>query len=120
MTLPPESQSQAPATPAADLCARCGKRLSEGDRVEAGEKAFCASCYETLRMEIQQAVAAITQDVNYPMAVVGALLGGAAGVLLWWGFTVVTKIAFGLVAVAIGFLTAQGAIRFAGGKRSRS
>src|SRR2546429_607047 len=39
-------------------------------------------------------------------------------VLAWWGFTVLTKLGFGLVAVAIGFLVGQGAARFAGGKRS--
>src|SRR3989442_7243877 len=34
------------------------------------------------------------------------------------GFTVLTKIGFGLVAVVIGFLVGQGTARFAGGKRS--
>ena len=52
------------------------------------------------------------------MALLGAVLGGAVGVLAWWGFTVLTKIGFGLVAVAIGFLVGQGTARFAGGKRS--
>src|SRR5213083_213742 len=55
----------------------------------------------------------------YPSGAIGAVLGGIAGALLWWGFTVVTHISFGLVAVAIGFLVGQGAVRFAGGKRSR-
>ena len=61
---------------------------------------------------------ALTTDINYPMAAIGAVLGGAAGVVLWWGLTVVTKIAFGLAAIAIGWLVGQGAVRFAGGKRS--
>src|SRR3989442_8330087 len=52
------------------------------------------------------------------MALLGAVPGGALGGLAWWGFTVLTKIGFGLVAVAIGFLVGQGAARFAGGKRS--
>src|SRR5439155_53586 len=46
-----------------------------------------------------------------------AVLGGAAGALAWWGFTVLTEISFGLVAVVIGFLAGHGAVRFAGGKR---
>ena len=58
------------------------------------------------------------ENVNYPMAALGAVLGGAAGVLAWWGFTVLTGIGFGLVAVAIGFLVGHGAARGAGGKRS--
>ena len=56
--------------------------------------------------------------VNYPMAVAGAILGGALGTLAWWGFTALTHIAFGLVAVAIGFLVGHGAMRFADGKRT--
>ena len=60
----------------------------------------------------------MTTDVNYPMAALGAVLGGALGVGFWWGFTVVTKFALGLVAVAIGWLVGQGAVRFAGDKRS--
>jgi hypothetical protein len=53
------------------------------------------------------------------MAFVGAVLGGAAGAALWWGFTVLTKISFGLIAVAIGYAVGWGTVRFAGDKRSR-
>ena len=63
-------------------------------------------------------MANIPENVNYPMATLGAVLGGVGGVLIWWGFTVVTKIGFGLIAVAIGFLVGHGAARFSGGKRS--
>ena len=101
-----------------ETCARCGRTLTPGDRVEAGGKLFCASCYETLRAVVENAAAAMTRDIPYGKALVGALLGGAAGTLLWWGFTAATKISFGLVAVAIGFLVGQGAVRFAGHKRS--
>lgn len=112
----PDVKPSEPGAPG--TCARCSKTLSADDRVPAGDRQFCRSCYETLRAELEQAVTEMTTGINYPMATVGALLGGAAGVLLWWGFTVVTKIAFGLVAVAIGVLVARGAMLFAGGKRS--
>jgi hypothetical protein len=56
--------------------------------------------------------------VNYFNAAIGAVLGGAVGALAWWGFTVATKISFGLVAVVIGYRTGLGAVRFAGDKRS--
>ena len=69
-------------------------------------------------MEVEQAVANMSVEINYPMAFCGAVLGGIAGMLLWWGFTVITKIAFGLVAVVIGVLVGQGTVRFAGQKRS--
>jgi hypothetical protein len=113
---PAEQKSQDSPPPAA--CARCERALGPGDRVEAGGRTFCRSCYETLRMELQRGAAALSQDVNYPMAAIGAVLGGALGVLLWWGFTVLTKISFGLAAVAIGFLVGHGATRFAGHKRT--
>jgi hypothetical protein len=103
---------------ALDSCAQCGKTLAGDDRVAAGDRSFCRACYETLYQELQRSLGALTTDINYPMAAIGAVLGGAAGIVLWWGLTVVTKIAFGLAAIAIGWLVGQGAVRFAGGKRS--
>ena len=102
----------------ADVCAQCGKPLADGDRVVAGDRSFCRACYETLFQELQRSVHALTTDINYPMAAIGAVLGGVAGSVLWWGLTVVTKIAFGLAAVGIGWLVGHGTVRFAGGKRS--
>jgi hypothetical protein len=101
-----------------DACAQCGKPLAGDDRVTAEDRSFCRACYETLYQELQRSLRALTTDVNYPMAAIGAVLGGGAGIVLWWGLTVVTKIAFGLAAIAIGWLVGQGAVRFAGGKRS--
>ncbi|HEV8643855.1 MAG TPA: hypothetical protein VGV13_22535 [Methylomirabilota bacterium] len=99
-------------------CARCEKTLTESDRIEASGRLYCRACYQTLRYQLQQAVGTLSKDVNYPLAVIGAVLGGVVGTLIWWGFTVLTNIAFGLVAVAIGFLVGHGAMRFAGGKRT--
>jgi hypothetical protein len=112
------SGTSSPAV-AAETCAQCGKTLTPGDRVPAGDRVFCRSCYATLRAELEQAVTTMTTDINYANAALGAVLGGIAGVLVWWGFTVMTHIAFGLIAVAIGFLVGHGAVRFAGGKHSR-
>jgi hypothetical protein len=101
------------------MCARCGTALAEGAGVEASGSLYCPACYETLAHQLRHAVAAMSTDVNYPLAALGAVAGGALGVLAWWGFTVVTKISFGLVAVAIGFLVGHGTMRLSGGKRSR-
>jgi len=111
------SDGSAPAAPSTSTCARCDKALTDGDRVVAGDRAFCRACYDVLSFELRQAVAALSHDVNYPLAVVGAVLGGAGGALAWWGFTALTGIGFGLIAVVIGFLTGHGAVRFSGGKR---
>lgn len=108
-----------PAEPSpVETCAECSKTLSPTDRVPSGGRVFCRSCYETLRAELTRIASEMSSDINYPRAVIGAALGGVIGTLVWWGFTVLTKIAFGLVAVAIGFLVGMGTVRFAGGKRS--
>jgi hypothetical protein len=116
------SEPVVPATPdetlSAEVCAQCLKTLGPGDRVSAGGRLFCSSCYASLRAELERVVTALSSDINYTNAAVGAVLGGAAGALAWWGFTVVTRISLGLVAIAIGYLTGLGAVRFAGGKRS--
>ncbi len=102
----------------AAVCAQCAKALVADDTIVAGGRAFCRACYASLRAEIEAAVAATRTDINYVQAAFGAVLGGAAGALAWWGFTVLTHIAFGLFAVAIGFLVGWGTVRFSGGKRS--
>jgi len=100
-------------------CARCGVVPASEDRVDTSDRAFCRRCFELLQAELHGAIASMSQDVAYGRAAVGAVLGGAAGAAVWWAFTVFTKIAFGLVAVAIGVLVGKGTVTFAGGKRSR-
>jgi len=106
------------AAPSASRCNRCQAALSESERVPAGDRVFCRTCYDILKLQLRTGVAAMSEGINYPMAAVGALLGGIVGALAWWGVTVLTKIGFGLVAVVIGLLVGHGTLRFAGGKRS--
>jgi hypothetical protein len=111
-TTPPDQET------AEIRCAECGNRLVEGqDRQETDDAVFCRPCFERLTHELGQAIAAQGENINYPMALVGGLAGAAAGALIWWGFTVVTNIAFGLVAVVIGFAVGKGVTMLAGGKR---
>jgi len=116
------SESESEGTPdtaaVASTCAQCSKSLVADDTVASGGRFFCRSCYVSLRAELEAAVASMSVDMNYVQAAVGAVLGGLVGALAWWGFTVLTHIAFGLFAVAIGFLVGHGVVRFAGGKRS--
>jgi hypothetical protein len=70
-----------------------------------------------LSRQVGQAIAAQGVDINYPMALVGGLAGAALGAVVWWGFTVVTNIAFGLVAIVIGFGVGKGVHMLSGGKR---
>jgi hypothetical protein len=101
-----------------DRCAECETTFFEGqERKETDDGAFCLPCFERLTHELEAALADQGRDINYSMAVAGGLGGAALGVLVWWGFTVVTGIAFGLIAIAIGFATGHGVMRLSGGKR---
>ena len=80
------------STPSASVehCAECGKLLDPLDRVAAGDRVFCTSCHAMLRQQIEGAVQAMGEDINYANAALGALLGGVVGILGWWGVTVAT------------------------------
>jgi len=112
-------QEQSPSPDEAEVrCAECGVVLEEGrDREVTADATFCRACFDSLSSQLQQLVAGQGTDINYGGAFAGALLGAAAGVLVWWGFTVVTSIAFGLVAVVIGVAVGKGVVMMSGGKR---
>jgi hypothetical protein len=105
--------------PQEQRCAQCQTALAEGaERVATEDGVFCGICFSALKQQVQMAIQAQSQDVPYPMALIGAVLGGALGVLVWWGFTVLTEIAFGLVAVVIGFAVGKGILLLTGYKRA--
>jgi hypothetical protein len=100
-------------------CAECGTSIAENAaRVETDDGTFCETCFANLRAQVEHALRAQSTDINYPMAAVGGVAGGAIGALVWWGFTVVTSISFGLVALVIGFAVGKGVTMLAEGKRS--
>jgi hypothetical protein len=112
--------SQALETTGEVRCAECGVALAPGqDRETTEGGVFCRPCFEHLRSQVVELVKAQGRDVDYPKAILGGLGGAALGVLAWWGFTVLTKIAFGLVAVVIGVAVGKGVVFGAGGKRAR-
>ena len=99
-------------------CAECSTTLwANQDREVTDGGTFCRTCFDNLTAQVQQAVAAQGTEINYGMAVIGGLAGAAIGVVAWWGFTILTHISFGLVAVVIGLTTAKGICMLAGGKR---
>lgn len=101
-------------------CAECRTVLGTGqDRETTEDGVFCRTCFHNLTAQLEQVIAAQGSDINYPMAVVGGLVGGTVGVVAWWGFTVLTEIAFGLVAVVIGFTVGKGVTILSGHKRAQ-
>jgi hypothetical protein len=102
-------------------CAECGTLLREGqDREVTDGGTFCRYCFDALTAQLQQVVAAQGEDVNYTAAALGGVAGAAIGALAWWGFTVLTNIAFGLVAVVIGVAVGKGVVMASGNKRHRN
>src|ERR1043166_8362918 len=101
-------------------CLECNTAISEAQHSVRTEKGvFCAECFERLKQQLKRVIAAQSADIDYPRAFVGALAGGVAGALLWWGFTVATHIAFGLVAVVIGEAVGRGILYLGENKRSQ-
>jgi len=99
-------------------CSECGTTLHDGMEHQKTDGAvFCRPCFERLTAELHQAVAAQSADINYAMGLAGGVLGGILGALVWWGFTVVTNITFGLVAVVIGIAVGKGVTLLSGNKR---
>lgn len=100
-------------------CAQCGRSVAFVERVDTADRSFCRTCYDQLQSELREVALQARKDIPYPAAITGAVLGGAVGALAWWGFTVLTSTALGLLAIAIGFLAGHGTVRFSGGKKSR-
>ena len=101
-------------------CGRCHTVLGETqDQEITPDGTLCRSCADSQRLERNRDAEEQGQGVNYPGALLGALLGGSIGVLAWWAITVWTNIAFGLVAILIGIAVGKGAALFAGGRSSR-
>jgi hypothetical protein len=109
------------ATSIAARCTRCQTALAANDVVTVDGRAFCRTCSDIFKMQVRHSSTGRSQgvdSVNYPMAALGAILGGTVGALAWWGLTVLTRTGFGLVAVVIGLLVGLGTVLFARGKRS--
>ena len=99
-------------------CAECGTHMPEGmDREVTDDGLFCRPCFNNLTHQLHQAIADTGTDINYSMAFVGGLIGAALGAVAWWGFTVMTNVAFGLIAVVIGYAAGKGVVLLSGGKR---
>src|SRR3989338_2587138 len=56
---------------------------------------------------------------NVPLAIVLGFIFGIIGAFIWFGFVVVTKWQFGLVAVIVGLLVGYGVLIGSGKKRSK-
>lgn len=118
----PSTETEAKSEAAEHLvCAECQLTIRpDEDREVTDAGTFCRSCFNLLASQVRQVVAAQGEDINYFLAALGGLAGGALGAGVWWGFTVSTDIAFGLVAIVIGIAVGKGVVIASGGKRAQS
>ncbi len=101
-------------------CNECQTSIAAGQDYEMTEDgAFCRPCYDALRRQVIEVVDSQSQEINYPTAFVAGVAGAVLGGLVWWGFTMMTQIAFGFVAIVIGWAVGRGVIIGSGGKRGR-
>ena len=102
-------------------CLQCNRVIQPGEERRSTEQGiFCIPCYEMLKSQVLDSLSQQGDGINWVNAVVGALGGGLLGALAWWGFTVLTKISFGLVAVVIGVFVGKGILIMTGQRRSRN
>jgi hypothetical protein len=107
------------AAPEPTRCRQCYRVLAEGDDREVTTGGvFCGSCFAALKQHLEAELQRQGANINYVNAALGGMVGGALGAVVWWGFTVVTHVSFGLVAVVIGYLAGKGVVMAAGGKRA--
>lgn len=99
-------------------CAQCQVALAAGEGVATQNALFCSDCYGQLTEAVTGALAEQGRHINWLGALLGGVLGGLLGAGVWWGFTVVTRIQFGLVAVVIGWAAGKGVLTFSGHKRA--
>lgn len=101
-------------------CAQCSIEVPVGQEVRTQNASFCQSCFAQMKLILEDSIAEQGKSINFGGAVVGGLIGGLVGALIWWGFTVVTNIQFGLVAVVIGWGVGKGVTTMSGQKRALS
>lgn len=101
-------------------CAECGTNVPADLAVRTENATFCGDCFATLTRAVEEALADQSRGINYGGAVLGGALGGMLGAAVWWGFTTLTNIQFGLVAVVIGWGVGKGVTIMSGHKRALS
>lgn len=88
-------------------CSKCGKfDVVDVYSVENSVSALCAECYGTLQSKItEDIVRESATRTNYPMGILGAILGSLAGAVVWLLFSLM-----GFIGYIAGFISGFGGI----------
>ena len=102
-----------------EVCMECEQSLAaEDDREITEGGVYCRPCFTRLARDVKAIIEEQSSNINLPLAFIGAIVGGAVGVVAWWGVTVVTGWNIGIIAVVISIAVAKGILFTTGGKRS--
>ena len=99
-------------------CENCKKSIPAGEQYtlrgkDKKEVHLCSECKEN----INKVFAEETKNPNLPKAILGGIVGGGLGGLLWFLFVVVTKLELGWIAIGVGWLVGMGVHLGSGRKR---
>ncbi len=101
-------------------CQLCQAEIPEGHEIEVrgrgkGDPSFiyCADCASNVERQFQ----AETANANLLFAVLAGLAAAVVGVLIWYGFIVITNYHLGLLAAGLGWLVGIAVVLGAGRKR---
>ncbi|MDD6490260.1 MAG: hypothetical protein PUG48_10730 [Clostridia bacterium] len=90
------------------VCNACGQQVAtDFYSVRGNVHCLCPNCFNRVQSTmLQQANAESQTSVNYPLGILGAVLGGLVGAVLWVIFSMMGKVvvAAGLVAGFLGVL----------------
>jgi len=115
--------------PAAAACRRCDTPICDACKETLDGQPYCTSCVKTLTRRLAGAPAtdpappALIEPPRAalsPKAIAGAIAGGVAGALLWYGIVAVTDTKIGIVAIGVGWLVARGGLLGNGGRGGAS
>ena len=57
-------ETPATTTSSATRCGRCQSALGERERIAAGDRVFCRTCYDILKLQVKNGVAAMSEHVR--------------------------------------------------------
>ncbi|MGN1457421.1 MAG: hypothetical protein ACI4XP_05650 [Acutalibacteraceae bacterium] len=87
------------------VCNACGQQVAtDFYSVRGNVHCLCPNCFNRVQSTmLQQANVESQKSVNYPLGVLGAILGGLAGAVLWIIFSMMGKVVV-LAGIVAGFL----------------
>ncbi len=103
-------------------CSECGRQVPDGERRAVADdgQTYCWECYGGVADYIDSLSGGPPVEVRFGGPVVGALLGAAAGIAVWWVFATRLDVTFRLIGALVGFTVGYGVLFVGGQQRAKS